>query len=175
MIVSQRHRSTGAPGGAGAPPGQSLGGHPLFHDRLSKTQVDWGSWGGWRPPCQSLGGPPLISLSSLTRDPQGTGGPPLISVLCRQGRPLPPAWAEDQGWGASPCSTALPGEPDVEAAGRCHYPGAVSTVAAGAGPYLRPGAVSPLFHRLPAPVPSDRTRSPPHDVPVQNTRCSGLG
>ena len=85
-----------------------------------------------------------------------------------------PRRANDQGRGASPFVTALPGEPDVEAAGRCHYPGAVSTVAAGAGPYLRPGADSPLFHRLPIPVPSDRTRSPPHDVPVQNTRNSGL-
>ena len=174
MIISQKHRSTGAPGGAGAPPGQSLGGHPLFHDRLSKTQVDRGSWGAGAPPVSLWGATPyfiIVSHQGSTRD----GGPPLLSVLCRQGRPLPPAWAEDQGRGASPCFTALPGEPDVEAAGRCHYPGAVSTVAAGAGPYLRPGAVSPLFHRLPAPVPSDRTRSPPHDVPVQNTRCSGLG
>ena len=86
-----------------------------------------------------------------------------------------PRRANDRGRGASPFVTALPGEPDVEAAGRCHYPGAVSTVTAGAGPYLRPSADSPLFHRLPIPVPSDRTRSPPHDVPVHTQGTVGWG
>ena len=42
------------------------------------------------------------------------------------------------------------------AAGRCHCPGVVSPVAAGTGPYLRPDAVSPLFHHLPAPVQASR-------------------
>ena len=55
--------------------------------------------------------------------------------------------------GASPCFKALPGEPGIEAAGRCRYPGAVSTVTAGASPFLSPGAVSPVLHRLPAPDP----------------------
>ena len=118
------------------------------------------------------GGPPLISIQPFK---YRTGGPPLISFQTSRRRCLRPAGANGQGRGASPYFTALPGEPDAEAAGRCHYPGAVSTVAAGAGPYLRPGAVSPLFHRLFLPVPSDRTRSPPLDAPVQNTRSSGPG
>ena len=118
------------------------------------------------------GGPPLISIQPFT---YRTGGPPLISFQNSTRQCLRPARANGQGRGAPPCFTALPGKPDAEAAGRCHYPGAVSTVAAGAGPYLRPGAVSPLFHRLFLPVPSDRTRSPPHDAPVQDTRSSGPG
>ena len=153
------------------------------------------------PPCMGggpgTGGPPLISFPlwqikippPLVGRGPGIGGLPLFqyshSGTGLGGLPLfqttspsigsSPRRANDQGRGASPCVTALPGEPDVEAAGRCHYPGAVSTVAAGAGPYLRPGADSSLFHRLPILVPSDRTRSPPHDVPVHNTRNSGLG
>ena len=79
------------------------------------------------------------------------------------------------------------GSPTAGAAGRCHLPGAVSTVTAGAGPFLRPGAVSPSLHRLPAPVgptgqrggfgsPHVQKLDPPtRDAPVQNTRSAWAG
>ena len=67
--------------------------------------------------------------------------------------------------GATPWFRALPGKPGTEATGRCRYPGAVSTVAVGAGPCLRLGADAPVLRRTPL---------QPHDAPVQNTRWGGL-
>ena len=172
---------------------QGPGGHPLFQNCIGISRSFHPAWAedpgpGGRPLLHSRSGRSKF-LRPFEAEVQGSGGLPLFqyshSGTGLGGLPLfqtttpsigsSPRRANDQGRGASPFVTALPGEPDVEAAGRCHYPGAVSTVSAGAGPYLRPGADSPLFHRLPIPVPSDRTRSPPHDVPVHNTRNSGLG
>ena len=79
------------------------------------------------------------------------------------------------------------GSQTAKAARKCHYPGAVSTVVAGAGPFLSPGVVSPLLHRPLAPVgptghhggfssPHVQELDPPtRDAPVQNTRSAWAG
>ena len=122
--------------------------------------------GAAAPLGQETRGPPLISshflhpvgtptVASPTDKEPGTGGPPLLS-----------------------------GSQTPEAAGRCHYPGAVSTVAAGAGPFLSPRVVSPLLHHPPAPVGPTGNRGgfgsphvqeldpPSRDAPVQNMRSA---